>query len=244
MVTVRAVAASLVVVLKPYDANGHGRRTTVLVPKRDLRALALLLAPLVAAPAFAANGEQPSVLVIFFALVMAAPTAWFMYRAYQHCRFHIVAVTNDNSEAIAQFVEAVDRADVELLIHDDGDKIEGSVYDDSDAIQAVKDRLIDRPRLRVRCLLNFNEDVEMAKLKDEFEERFQVRYLHQRPVEDVHFKIADRGKWAYLSTHRKGDTVRNGKICDGTQANERVRRAYVGDLLEAFEDGFSKGQER
>ena len=238
MATVRVVAAR-----RPFDANGRGRRTSLLAPQRDLRALVLLLAPLVAAPAFGASGEQPSALVIVLALVMAAPTAWFMYRASQHCRFHVVAVTNDNTEAIAQFVEAVDRADVELLIHDDGDKIEGSVYDDDAAIQAVRDRLKERRGLRVRCLLNFNENVGMAKLKDEFDERFQVRYLHQRPVDDIHFKIADRGKWAYLSTHHKGDTVRNGKICDGTHANGRVRKAYVGDLLEAFEEGFSKAHE-
>ena len=243
MVTVRAATASSVVVPRPCDANSRERRTFALAP-RGVRALALLLAAMVAVPAFAASGGQPPFLAIFFALVMAAPTAWFMYRAYQHCRFDIVAVTNDNSEAVAQFVQAVEHAEVELLIHDDGDKVDGSVYDDRSAIQAVRDRLNERPGLRMRCLLNYNENVEMAKLKDEFEDRFRVRYLHQRPVDDVHFKIADHGKWAYLSTHRKGDTVRNGKVCDGTHANERVRRAYVGGYLEAFDEGFAKAHER
>lgn len=242
MVTVRTVTASPVVALNLSDANSRERRTFVLAP-HGVWALVLLLAAMATVPAFAAGGEQPPFSAIFFALAMAAPTAWFMFRAYQHCRFDIVAVTNDNSEAIAQFVHAVRRAEVELLIHDDGDKVDGSVYDDSSAIQAVRDRLNERPRLRMRCLLNFNENLGMAKLKDEFQDRFQVRYLHQRPVDDAHFKIADLGKWAYLSTHRKGDTVRSGKVCDGTHANERVRRAYVGDYLEAFDEGFAKAHE-
>ena len=211
---------------------------------RHRRAPVCVLAPFLAMAAFAEDGSQPSALMILFALLLSAPTVWFMYRAYQHCRFNIVAVTNDNSEAVARFTEALGYATRELLIHDDGDEIEGSLYNDDTAIQAVADRLNERPELKIRCLLNFNESVGMAKLGDEFGKRFQVRYLHQRPFDDVHFKIADRGKWAYISTHRKGETQRDGEVCDGTRASERVRRHYVGDLLEAFDNGFEKAHLR
>lgn len=220
-------------------ATCQGWRTSVPAPK--VEALQLLMSVLVAflaMSAFAESGSQPSASVILFALAMSAPTVWCMYRVYQHCRFDIVAVTNDNSEAASQFAEALRRAESELLIHDDGDKVEGSVYDDDSTIQAIRNRLNECRELRIRCLLNFNEDVKATKLSDEFGERFQVRYLRQRPVDDVHFKIADRGKWAYLSAHRKGETERSGEVCDGTRANERVRRHYVGDLLEAFDEGF------
>lgn len=204
------------------------------------RTLAVVLVPLLATPAFAEDGGLPSAAIVLFAIIMLAPTMWFMFRAYRHCQFDIVAVTNDNSEAMARFAEALNHANNELLIHDDGDKVDGSIYNDDSVIQTVRDRLNNCPDLRIRCLLNFNEDVKATKLSDEFNERFQVRYLHQRPVDDIHFKIADRGKWAYLSTHRKGNPERDGEVCDGTRASERVREYYVGDLLEAFEDGFEK----
>lgn len=205
-----------------------------------LRTLVVVLVPLLATPAFAEGGALPSAAIVLVAIVMLTPTMWFMFKAYRHCQFDIVAVTNDNSEAMSRFSEALDHANSELLIHDDGDKVDGSIYDDDSVIQAVRDRLNNCPNLRIRCLLNFNEDVKATKLSDEFNERFQVRYLYQRPVDDIHFKIADRGKWAYLSTHRKGSPERDGEVCDGTRASERVREYYVGDLLEAFDDGFEK----
>ena len=188
-------------------------------------------------PAFAENGSQPSALMILFALVMSAPTVWFTYRAHQHCRFHTVTVIDDNPEAIARFTETLGHASSELLIHDDGDS---SLYNDDLTIQEIRDRLNSSPELRIRCLLNFNEGVKVSELSDEFEERFQARYLHQRPIDDVHFKIADGGKWAYITVHGKGDTEHDGEVCDGTRANQRVRRHYVGDLLEAFDEGFEK----
>lgn len=216
------------------------RRERDRTGERVLRALACVLVSFLTIAAVAEDGGQPTALMILFALVMSAPTVWFMYRAHQHCRFSTVAVINDNPEAIARFTETLDHASTELLIHDDGDEVEGSLYNDDSAIQAIRDRLNECPELEIRCLLNFNEGVRMKDLSDEFGKRFQVRYLHQRPVDDVHFKIADRGKWAYISTHRKGDTERDGEVCDGTRASERVRRYYVGDLLEAFDEGFEK----
>ena len=204
------------------------------------RVLAVVLALFVAAPAFAEGGGLPSATMILLAFIVLAPTMWFMFRAYRHCQFGVVAVTNDNAEAMVRFVETLEYANSELLIHDDGDKVEGSVYDDDSVIQAVRDRLAECPNLRIRCLLNFKEDVKVAKLSEEFNERFQVRYLHQRPVGDIHFKIADHGKWAYLSTHRQGALERDGEVCDGRSASERVRQYYVGDLLEAFNEGFEK----
>ena len=221
-------------VIAPGVAHGRalsGDTLQVLVP---------VLVLFLAMPAFAEDGGQPSIAMLLFVLVMSAPTVWCMYKAYQHCQFDIVAVTNDNLEAVSRFAEALEHADGELLIHDDGDKVDGSVYEDDSTIRAIRDRLNECQKLKIRCLLNFNENVKVTELSDEFGERFQVRYLHQRPADDIHFKIADRGKWAYLSTHRKGDTERDGEVCDGRRANERVRRYYVGDLLEAFDAGFAK----
>lgn len=218
--------------------TGHEWRSVPALRGHHLRVFVSALVPFLAMPVFGEDGGQPSASMILFALVMSAPTVWFMYRAYQHCRFHITTVANDNLEAIAQFAAALSHAKSELLIHDDGDKVKGLVYDHDATIQAIRDRLNECPELQIKCLLNFNDGVKVTGLVDEFGERFRVRYLHQRPADDVHFKIADRGKWAYLSTHRKGDIERDGEVFDGTRANARVRRHYVGDLLDVFDGAF------
>lgn len=220
---------------------GSAWRTTVSVLNADtIRVVVSVFVLFLAMPAFAEDSGRPSALMVICAIAMLSPTIWFMFRGYRHCHFGIMAVTNDNSEAIARFTEALEHADCELVIHDDGDKVEGSVYDDDLIVQAIRDRLRKFPKLRIRCLLNFKANVKVTELSKEFGDRFQVRYLLQRPVDDVHFKIADQGKWAYLSTHIQGDTRRDGEVCDGTRASKRVRRYYVGDLLEAFDVGFKK----
>ena len=199
----------------------------------------VLVLVFMATPAFAESGGGHSLfLTASFVLVMMAPTMWFMYRAYENSRFGVRAVTNDNPAAIDHFNEALSHASTELLIHDDGDQVEGTVYNDDATIEAVRMRLEKYEKLKIKCLFNFNQDVKMTELCAEFKDRFEVRYSYKRPSDDVHFKIADRGKWAYLSTHPQGDRHRDGEICDGTRANKRVRQRFVGDLIRAFDDGF------
>ena len=96
------------------------------------------------------------------------------------------------------------------------------------------------PGLKIRCLLNFNAGAKMAALSEEFDGRFQVRYLHQRPVDDVHFKIADGGEMAYLSSHPRGVTDREGQIIENMGAPAFVRRRRLGGLISDFNEGFDK----
>lgn len=223
--------------------TGYGWGMSVPVLRGEtFQVLVFVLVTFLAIPALAADGSQHFVLTALSVLLMLAPSVLFMYRAYQHCRVDVRTVTNDNSTAIAKFNEALRHAETELLIHDDGDHVKGTVYNDKATIQAVRDRLTEQTQLKIRCLLNFNEGVEMTKLSKEFGPRFQVGYLHQRPTDDVHFKIADRGKWTYLSTHPKGSIERDGEIRDGTHADKYARRYYVSELLEAFEECFEKAQ--
>ena len=206
---------------------------------RTFRGDIFLVLVFLATPAFAENGGGHSpVLTASFVLVMMAPTMWFMYRAYENSRFGVRAVTNDDSAAIAHFNEVLSHASTELLIHDDGDQVAGTVYNNDATIEAVRERLEKYKHLKIKCLFNFDQDIKMTELCAEFGDRFEVRYLHKRPSDDVHFKIADRGKWAYLSTHPQGDHRRDGEICNGTRASKRVRQRFVGDLIEAFDDGF------
>ena len=178
-----------------------------------------------------------SAVVLASMVVAAAVCVWL---AHAHSLLHTTDVENDNEDAIRRFRAVLGQAEREFLVHDDGDKTDGSLYDDEDTVAAVRERLQTCPRLRIRCLLNFNADVRMAALREEFDDRFQVRYLHQRPVDDVHFKIADDGKMAYFSVHAKGATERKDQVVEDLGAPEFVRKRRLAGFIDDFNDGFDK----
>ena len=149
-----------------------------------------------------------SATVLVLVVAAAVVSVWL---AHAHSLLRVTDVENDNEDAIRHFLAVLDRAEREFLVHDDGDRTDGTLYDDESTVEAVRERLRTCPSLRIRCLLNFNAGVKMAALSEESGGRFQVRYVHRRPVDDVHFKIADGGKMAYLSVHPKGVTERSGK---------------------------------
>ena len=178
-----------------------------------------------------------SAIVLALVVVAAVVSVWL---AHAHSLLRVTDVENDNEDAIRHFRTVLDQAERELLIHDDGDKTDGSLYDDDETIEAVRERLRACSRLKIRCLLNFNAGVEMAGLSEEYDGRFEVRYLHQRPDDDVHFKIADGGKMAYLSVHPKGVTERQGQVIEDLGAPKFVQKRRLGGLIEDFNTGFKR----
>ena len=179
-----------------------------------------------------------SAIVLVLLVVAAMVSVWL---AHKYSLLRITDVKNDNKDAIKHFLTVLDRAEREFLVHDDGDdKTDGSLYDDENTVEAVRERLRMYPSLKIRCLLNFNAGVKMAALSEEFGGRFQVRYLHQRPVDDVHFKIADGGEMAYLSSHPRGVTEREGQIIENMDGPAFVRRRRLGGLISDFNEGFGK----
>lgn len=92
-----------------------------------------------------------SAIVLALVVVAAAVSVWL---AHENSLLRVTDVENDNEDAIRRFLAVVDRAEHELLIHDDGDKTDGSLYDDEDTVEAVRERLRACPSLKMRCLLN------------------------------------------------------------------------------------------
>ena len=178
-----------------------------------------------------------SAIVLVSMVVAAAVLVWL---TCEQSRLRVTDVENDNKDAIRHFLAVLGQAEQELLVHDDGDKTDGSLYDDEDTVQTVREHLRACPDLKIRCLLNFEADVRMAGLSKEYGSRFQVRYLHQRPTDDVHFKIADGGKMAYLSTHPRGIAERQGQVIEDMGASERVWKRCLGGLIDDFNEGFDK----
>lgn len=144
---------------------------------------------------------------------------------------------NDDEAAVAMFIRVLNAVQKTLVIHDDGNKMEGTVYDDDRVVQAVRRRLRENQQLNIRCLFNDRQDLELVKrMRSEFPGQFEVWYRQgPRPVGDIHYKIADDGAFGYLSTHRQGQPERRFKLLDCSAAKKRTRKIAFGRYLTRFQ---------
>ena len=171
-----------------------------------------------------------------------------MFLWWRHCdtvNVNVQGGRNDDTAAATTFTDILRRAQETLIIHDDGDKAEGTVYDNTDVIDAVRRQLADNQALRIRCLFNDREDLDLVRqMRSEYPGRFDVRYrAGARPPGDIHYKIADDGTIGHLSSHEHGQRERKFKLLDCSNAKERTRKRVFGKYIDQFENGFAEAAE-
>ena len=159
---------------------------------------------------------------------------------------------NEPEVATANFVEAVGHAEKSLIIHDDGNNMADSLYNDPDAIEALINRMKEHEALRVKCWFNVESKPELALVaavrnEDHLATRFEIRYrkptllgLWRLSWFDPHYKIAD-GEFGTLSNHAFGSGQRRFRIEDCTQASTKGRDITLGPFMRRFDRGFKKG---
>ncbi len=166
-----------------------------------------------------------------------------MYVVWRACGYHgirIVKGPNSGEKAAAKFIDVVERAERRLIIHDDGDKVQGTIYNDAPALAILEKRLEAKPELHVAILFNERHDLEVLKLKDRFGARCQVRYRDGgRPKGDIHYKIADDAM-GYFSEHELGGNERSTWLYDLTRASRRARREMFGNHFRLFQQEFDR----
>lgn len=135
------------------------------------------------------------------------------------------------------FIRVLSAAKESVVIHDDGDRIDGTVYEDERVINAVRQQLEKHQALKIRCLFNDREELALVqRIGAAYPDRFHAFYRRgPRPVGDVHYKIADGGVLGHLSAHRHRQPERSFKLLDCTQAKPRTRRSVFGKYLKQFE---------
>lgn len=159
---------------------------------------------------------------------------------------------NEPEVATANFVEAVGHADKSLIIHDDGNNMADSLYNDPDAIEALVNRMNEHEAIRVKCWFNVESVPELGLVaairKDSrLATRFEIRYRKPTLLElwrlswlDPHYKIAD-GEFGTLSNHAFGSGRRRFRIEDCTRASAKGRDITLGPFMRRFDRGFEKG---
>ena len=137
----------------------------------------------------------------------------------------------------------LNEAQESLIIYDDGDNSEGSLYNDRRVIEAVLEKLKDNPLFEVRCLFNCNDELLFRKeLKGERQVDVRIR-SNSAPEDGIHYKIIDGGSKAYLSRHALGSKQGRYKIVDCTRVPLRYRADVADSLLGTYKEDFERAFE-
>ena len=149
---------------------------------------------------------------------------------------------DDDSVAVKHFLDLLSAAKESMIVYDDGNDMRGSVYRDSQVIEAVRKKLDECPGFEMRCLFNYDDDLPF-KQAFKSEPRIVIRTRDRmRGVQDTHYKIIDGGRQAYLSRHVPGASTRKYKMIDFSDVPERrvarAARFVLGEYQRDFARGF------
>ena len=190
--------------------------------------------------------------ILFFILCMAYTylallTAWRLLNA----RFKAVVKMNDSSAAGKAFAGLLGRAERRMVVYDDGNGGDSSIYNNEDILAKVMDRLEEKKDLRIQFCFNCDEPELLFRkeFRDNPHPRVSIKTLgldgDSRP-DDMHYKIIDDGQMAHLSRHKFGSEERRFKLVDCRARpkfiSDFVSQATLGEYLEDFEEKFSRAR--
>lgn len=159
---------------------------------------------------------------------------------------------NESEVATANFIKAVEHAEKSFIIHDDGNYMVDSIYNNQEAIAALLKQMKEHKSLRVMCWFNVESSpelrlVEAVRKNNDLTTRFEVKYrkkakfsLWQFSWLDPHYKIADDGEYGTVSRHSLGSKKRRFRTEDCTQASPKGRDITLGPYIRRFNKGFGK----
>ena len=176
------------------------------------------------------------------AAVVVATTVYACWQC-QSRGGNIIEDRNSGEKAVVYFMRVIEEADEQLIIHDDGDSVEGSVYNDEQVIAALDRRLGSGSRLKVSILFN-NPGVQLdiLELAKKHGDRLRIRYRQGgRPAGDIHYKIADR-RMGYFSEHDEGSAYRKIWVYEFQDAPRKAQERVFEDPIRRFEREFAQAE--
>ena len=154
---------------------------------------------------------------------------------------------NDDDQAAAMLIDLINKTRNSLVIHDDGNDSDESVYNNDQVVAAVRDRIQQRRRLKVKCLFNDRDKLKLLELADgECKGNISIWYASgDRPKNDIHYKIVDGGRLLHLSAHEHGAGER-GYVLRRAEPwwAARTRRRISGPYLDHFEHSLLGAEQR
>ena len=159
-----------------------------------------------------------------------------IYRGWAFLQVSTTSDWNSDHTAVEHFVALLNEAEKNMVVYDDGNKMEGSIYESQEIVEAVRQKLSENPHFRLSCYFNFGDSTL-------FTEAFagspgvQIEVGQgDRPDDDVHYKIIDGGLKAHLSRHKLSSKKRRCKVIDCSNVPRRLMADVTGVLLQRYED--------
>ena len=124
-----------------------------------------------------------------------------------------VLKSNNDEEAIKNFLNQIETTKKGIQIFDDGDYMKNSIYHNKKVIETLKCKIKKNSSFRLDIHFNEEEDkrkrLKIYKLKDDYPKNISIKDgLSKKRNDDFHFKISDFGKYCYVSKHKKGEESR------------------------------------
>ena len=182
--------------------------------------------------------------------VSAVAGVWYLLRSFHFLYAEVTPVkVHDDASVARNFIRLLDEARASMIVYDDGNMMQGSLYNDQSVIDAVRSKLRADPAFELRCLFNCSDPSE-----------FRTELAHERQVDirtrrdagrrsKIHYKIIDGGAKAYLSRHAREASKRRFRVVDCTGVPERHRSRvaksllgrHVADFARAFNAAAARG---
>ena len=145
--------------------------------------------------------------------------------------------------ALTSFLGMLNEAWESLIIYDDGDDSDGSLYNDRRVIEAVQHKLGGNPAFEMRCLFNCDDNL-LFRSELEGERQVDVRIRsNSAPDDGIHYKIIDGGAKAYVSRNAIGSKEGRYRIVDRTRVPPRYRSYVADSLLGMYKEDFERAFE-
>lgn len=154
-----------------------------------------------------------------------------LYRGWAYLRVTTVTGQNSDKTAAQNFLALLQDAEESMVVYDDGNKMDGSVYQDDKVIEAVHRKLSENPKFRLSCYFNVDDDMPFTRALEKHERVRIVTGSGERPEDDVHYKIIDGGIKAHLSRHKVASKGRRYRVIDCTKVPRRRLADVVDEVL-------------
>lgn len=157
----------------------------------------------------------------------------------------VESYTNSNSDedATAMFINLIRLAKDQIEVFDDGNKMEGSIYENQDVVDELQKKLSENSQFKARFFFNADDDLSLRQqLGDHERVEIHVGAGKNRPDDQTHYKIIDNGLIAHLSRHAFGAGERTFEVLDCRnvlpEMLDKVANLKFGELRDGVHERF------
>lgn len=123
--------------------------------------------------------------------------------------------SNNDEDATAMFINLIRLANDQIEVFDDGNKMEGSIYENPDVVDELKKKLSENSQFKAYFFFNVDNDLLLRRqLGDHERVKIHICAGSSRPDDQTHYKIIDNGLIAHLSKHAFGAGERTFEVLD------------------------------